>query len=91
MTEVERLIENGENEGLQVLQKHQKRYIQQETNNARKKSYMSLETDDLAMCLLPSDIPQLEPTIYPVKTTGNGDCLFNAVSIILTGKLGSRS
>lgn len=85
MAEIERFIQNDENETLQVLHKHQKRYLQQEEN--RKNAERMFEVDDLAMCLLPSDMPQLESTIYPAKTTGNGDCLFNAVSMVLKGKL----
>ena len=45
--------------------------------------------DQLAMALLPS-YPPLDSHIA-VKTTGNGNCLFNAISLVLKGKFCSLS
>ena len=46
-------------------------------------SYSNLQTDGLAETLAPTDIPFSK--VRPVKTTGNGDCLFNATSLYLKG------
>ena len=40
--------------------------------------------DDLARALLPADLKSAG--LYPVKTTGNGDCLYNAASIGISGE-----
>ena len=45
--------------------------------------YNCYEVDHLAMALLPAE-PNL-PDFSAVKTTSNGNCLFNAVSLILKG------
>lgn len=38
------------------------------------------------MALIPEDLPlQLEENLVAAKTTGNGDCLYNAVSLVLNG------
>lgn len=38
------------------------------------------------MALIPVDLPlQLEENLVAAKTTGNGDCLYNAVSLVLNG------
>ena len=41
-----------------------------------------MRTDKLATHLLPQDIPN---GLVPKKVTGDGNCLFNAVSVILVG------
>jgi hypothetical protein len=38
--------------------------------------------DQLSCCLVPQDI---SPNLVPLKSTGNGNCLFNSVSILLIG------
>ena len=42
----------------------------------------SLKRDLLSACILPRDIPS---NLVPIKTTGNGDCLYNSFSICLMG------
>ena len=39
--------------------------------------------DTLAEFLLPDDVPQ---SLRAIITTGNGDCLYNAVSLAITGE-----
>ena len=38
--------------------------------------------DDLALALMPEDIPN---ELLPIKTTGNGNCLYNAMSLQIEG------
>ena len=43
--------------------------------------------DDLSQLLIPRDILEAHSSdLVPVVTTDNGNCLFNAVSIALTGE-----
>ena len=44
-----------------------------------------LRQDDPAMALLPSDPPLPLPHHLMVRTTGDGNCLYNAVSLVLKG------
>ena len=46
---------------------------------------INIETDELAATLMPSDL-QVQ-NLRPLKTTGKGDCLFNAASLFLKGKI----
>lgn len=49
-------------------------------------SHMGLPEDELAHALIPKDLPSSTDKVYKaVKTTGNGDCLYNAVSLALVG------
>lgn len=49
-------------------------------------SHMGLEEDKLANALIPEDPPSSTDKIYKgVKTTRNGDCLYNALSLALVG------
>ena len=49
-------------------------------------SHVGLEEDKLSNALIPEDLPSSADKIYKaVKTTGNGDCLYNAVSLALVG------
>ena len=48
--------------------------------------HVGLSADDMAMALLPEELPlQPEERLVAVKTTGNGDCLYNAVSLVMDG------
>ena len=44
-----------------------------------------LDLDHLAAVLLPSDIDQLPDDAKPVKSSPDGNCLFNSISILLCG------
>lgn len=47
---------------------------------------MGLEEDKLSNALIPEDLPPPANKIYEaVKATGYGDCLYNAVSLVLVG------
>ena len=49
-------------------------------------SHVGIEEDKLLNALIPEDLPSSADKIYKaVKTTGNGDCLYNAVSMALVG------
>lgn len=49
-------------------------------------SHMGLPEDELANALIPKDLPSPTDKVYKaVKTTGNGDCLYNSVSLALVG------
>lgn len=50
-------------------------------------SHVGLTNDELGNALIPEDLPSsTDEIIYKaVKTTGNGDCLYNAVSLALVG------
>ena len=49
-------------------------------------SHVGLEEDKLLNALIPEDLPSSADKIYKaVKTTGNGNCLYNAVSFALMG------
>lgn len=39
--------------------------------------------DELALALIPNDVPF---PVKPIRTTGNGNCMFNAVSLALIGE-----
>lgn len=48
--------------------------------------HVGLPADDMAMALLPEELPlQPEENLVAVKTTANGDCLYNAVSLVMDG------
>ena len=47
---------------------------------------VGLPLDELAESLVPNDSPVVVPFYRAVRTSGNGSCLFNAVSLALTGK-----
>ena len=47
---------------------------------------MGLAEDELANSFMPKDLPSSADKVYKAgKTTGNGDCLYNAVSLPLVG------
>lgn len=49
--------------------------------------HVGLPADEMAMALLPKELPlQPEERLVAVKTTGNGDCLYNAVSLVMDGQ-----
>lgn len=80
------MIEDGK---LDDLRKFQKQLT--DTISQRSKKYIDhaiIEKDALSDVLLPDDVPLSAITrrhLYPAKTLGNGDCLYNAVSISLRG------
>lgn len=48
--------------------------------------HVGLPADEMAMALLPEELPlQPEEHLMAVKTTGNGDCLYNAMSLAMDG------
>ena len=48
------------------------------------KGYVGLPVDEMAMALIPEDLPlQPEDHTVAVRTRDNGDCLYNAVSLAL--------
>ena len=55
------------------------------SGKSQESHWPNIETDELAATLLPYDLPV--PNLRPLKTTGNGDCLFNAASLFLKDKL----
>ena len=48
------------------------------------RGHIGLLTDKMAMSLVPEDLP-LEPEIAATRTSPDGNCLFNAVSLALVG------
>ena len=49
-------------------------------------AHVGLKEDDMANALIPEDLPEFAEKKYKaVKTTGNGDCLYNAASLTLVG------
>ena len=48
------------------------------------RGHVGLPTDKMAMSLVPEDLP-LEPEIAAARTSPDGNCLFNAVSLALVG------
>ena len=79
-SEVEKLIKTRDIGGLETFLKDTKHLIQRRTISP---TCLSHEEDELAKFLLPTDLPEL--SLNPVKTSGNGDCLYNAASIGLIG------
>ena len=69
---------NDRDSVLRIQSKHQRIL-----NDSGKSNAARLFRDELSMTLMPSDIP--EPNLTPMKTTGNGDCLFNAASLHIKG------
>ena len=65
------------------LEAYYKAIISPLTSSTINPSYSNLQADNLAEVLAPTDMPF--SNTRPVKTTGNGDCLFNAASIYLKG------
>ena len=50
------------------------------------KGHVGLPADEMAMAIIPKDLPlQPEDHIVAVKTTDNGDCLYNAMSLAFIG------
>ena len=50
-------------------------------------NFEDIETDTLAVALLPSDVDGLSSSCRPLQCEGFGNCLFNAVSILLCAKV----
>ena len=49
-------------------------------------AHVGLKEDEMANALIPEDLPESADKKYKaVKTTGNGDCLYNAASLTLVG------
>lgn len=49
-------------------------------------NYKDFSRDDLATSLIPEDVTaEVDNQLVALSTTGNGDCLFNASSIMLFG------
>jgi len=49
-------------------------------------AHVGLEEDEMGNALIPEDLPSATEKSYKaVKTTGDGDCLYNAVSLTLVG------
>lgn len=48
--------------------------------------YTDIQPDSLGESLIPRDFIYTDRLIKVAKTTGNGDCLYNSVSITLIGK-----
>ena len=60
----------------------QKEFIRSLESNA----HVSLAENELANSFIPKDLPSSSHKVYKaVKTKGNGDCLYNAVSLALVG------
>ena len=54
--------------------------------NLRCDAHVGLKEDEMANALIPEDLPESAEKKYkPVKTTGNGDCLYNDASLTLVG------
>ena len=49
----------------------------------KNKNAIDTKHDSFSAALLPRDIPS---NLTPIKATGNGNCLFNSVSLLLTGE-----
>lgn len=80
-SKVKGLIKEGNTRALETWLTNTKQTIKGYTTL---RSLVSAE-DDLARILLPADLEIAG--FYPVKTTGNGDCLYNAASIGIAGKI----
>ena len=48
-------------------------------------AHVGLEEDEMADALIPEDLSSAEKKYKAVKTTANGDCLYNATSLTLVG------
>ena len=44
-----------------------------------------LPQDEFSTCVLPEDTPLPRDYLVALRTTGNGNCLFNAISLTMTG------
>ncbi|KAJ7381236.1 hypothetical protein OS493_001352 [Desmophyllum pertusum] len=60
---------------------HQKQFIQ----SLPVSGHVGLAKDEMAMSLIPEDLPQ-QPDAVAAKTTDNGDCQYNVVSLALVGE-----
>ena len=80
-SDVKKLIEEKDKERLQSWLTNSKAIIVKETKSTRACFYVG--EDELAKMLLSLDLPT--PDFYPAKTTGNGNCLYNAASTGLIG------
>lgn len=58
------------------------------SSQTRLKKLEKFDEDNLARAVLPGDIKDVlgvDGVLNPIRTTGNGNCLFNANSLALTG------
>jgi hypothetical protein len=47
--------------------------------------FANLKIDELALGMLPTDVPGLAPNAVTLKASPDGNCLFNSVSILIVG------
>ena len=60
--------------------------LSSETSRLQTPNHKALSRDKFASCLIPNDIVQArDQSVVPLKATANGNCLYNAVSIMLCG------
>ena len=50
-----------------------------------KPRYSNLPRDELGTSLIPEDVIGADDRLVALKAKGNGDCLFNSISILLFG------
>ena len=51
-------------------------------------SFEFFEEDTLSMALIPEDVPKInDHTVIALKSTGDGNCLYNSASILITGNI----
>ena len=79
-SKVKQLIDAGNTQALEQWLMNTKEAFKEQTTLIELYS----AEDDLARTLMPADLEKAG--FYPVKTTGNGDCLYKAASIGIAGK-----
>ena len=53
----------------------------------RSLSAVLFQMDSLSTLMIPKDVPSQVGKLQALESMGDGNCLFNAVSILLTGNL----
>lgn len=83
MNDLKFAIESNNKKRVQEIVEHNRKKLSIHQFSTQQLS--ELEQDELGAALMPFDIPIVEHEAFPVKTLGNGNCLFNSVSFLLSG------
>ena len=78
-------ILNEEIDRAKVLYSRKQEEFSRLISQQSKPTYSNLPRDELGTSLIPEDVTGADDCLVALKAKGNGDCLFNSISILLFG------
>ena len=78
-------ILNEEIDRAKVIYSRKQEEFSRLISQQRKPRYSNLPRDELGTSLIPEDVTGADDRLVALKAKGNGDCLFNSISILLFG------